>query len=91
MPVHLDGCAKRMLYSEQANVLLVRMHLNMFLTNFENFNFMSNIFQETHDFLVLTGLEIACIYLKTTDRHIRDQGNVRHLNSKLLQCDCSKY
>ena len=56
----------------------------MFLTNFENLNFMLNIFQETHDFLVLTGLEIACIYLKTTDRHIRDQGNVCHLNSKLL-------
>ena len=50
--------AKRMLYSEQPTVLAWR-HLNtMLLTNFENLNSTSNIFQETHDFLVLTEILI---------------------------------
>ena len=56
----------------------------MLLTNFENLNSVWNIL---HDFLVLTVPLIICIYLKTTDRHFRDQGNVRHPNSKLLKCD----
>ena len=69
-------------------VLLARRDLStMILTNFENLNSISNIFQETHDFLVLTDPVIICIYLRTTDRHFRDQGNVRHPTSKLLKCD----
>ena len=46
-----------------------------------------NISQETYDFLVLTDPVIICIYLRTTDRHLRDPGNVRHRTSKLLICD----
>ena len=88
MPVDLVSYAQRMLYSEQPTVLLVRRHLNtMILTNFEKLNSISNIFQETHDFLVLTDSVIIFIYLRTTDRHFRDQGNVRHPTSKLLTCD----
>ena len=88
MPVYLTSYAKRMLYSEQPTFLLARGHLNtMILTNFENLNSISNIFQETHDFLVLTDPVIICIYLRTTNRHFRDQGNVRHPNSKLLKHD----
>ena len=30
---------------------------------------------------------IICIYLRTSDRHFGDQGNVRHLTSMLLKCD----
>ena len=79
MPVYLVGYATRMLYSEQPTVLLAWRHLNtMLLTNFENLNSISNIFQETRDFLVLTDPLIICTYLKTTDRHFRDQVNVRH-------------
>ena len=48
----------------------------MILSNFENLNSILNIFQETHYFLVLT-----------TNRHFRDQGNVRHPTSNLLKCD----
>ena len=67
---------------------LARKHLNtMILANFENLNFISKIFQETHDFLVLMDPVITCIYLGTTDRHFRGQGNVRHPISKLLKYD----
>ena len=80
--------AKRMLYSEQPTVFLDRRHLNtMILTNFENLNSISNIFQEIHSILVLTEPAIIYIYSRTTDRHFRDQGNVRHPTSKLLKCD----
>ena len=76
------------LYSEQPTVLLARRHLNtMILTTSENSNSISNIFQESHDLLVLTVSIIICIYLRTTDRHFLDQGNVRHPSSKLLKCD----
>ena len=88
MPVSLVSYAKRMLYFEQPTVLLARRHLNtMILTNFENLNSISNIFQETYGFLVLTNPVIICIYIRTTDRHFRNQGNVRHPTSKLLKCD----
>ena len=88
MSVYLVSYAKRLLYSEQPTVLLARRHLNtMLLTNFENLNSISNIFQETNDFLVLTDPLIICIYLRTTDRHFREQGNVHHPTSKLLKCD----
>ena len=88
MPVDPVGYAKRMLYSEQPTVLLVWRHLNItLLTNFENLNFISNIFQETQDFLVLKDPAIICIYLRTTDRHFCDQGNVHHPTSKLLKFD----
>ena len=30
---------------------------------------------------------IICIYLRTSNRHFRDQGKVRHPTSKLLKCD----
>ena len=56
-----------MLYSEQPTVLLGWRHLNtmlrMLLANFQNLNSISKTFQETHDFLVLTGPVIICIYL----------------------------
>ena len=88
MSVYLVSYLKRMLYSEQLTVLLARRHLNtMILTNFENLNSISNIFQETHNFVVLTDPVIICIYLRTNDRHFHDQGDVRHLTTKLLKCD----
>ena len=80
--------AKRMLYSEQPTVLLARRHLNtMLLTNFENLNSISYIIQEAHNFLVLRNPVIICLYLRTSDRHFRDQGNDRHPTSKLLKCE----
>ena len=88
MPAYLVGYANGMLHSEQPTVLLARRHLNtMLLTNFENLNFISNIFQETQDFLVLTEPLIICIYLRTTDRQFCDQRNVRLPDSKLLKYD----
>ena len=46
----------------------------MILSNFENLNPISNIFQETRDFLVLTETIINYLYLfKNNDRHFRDQ------------------
>ena len=88
MPVCLVGYAKLMMYSEQPTVLLALRHLNkIILTNFENLNSISSIFQETHDFLILTDQLIICFYLRTTSRHFRDLGNVRHPTSKLLKCD----
>ena len=81
------GYAKRMMYSEQPTVLLSRRHLStILLTNFENLNSISNVFQEAHDPLVLANPLFTCIYL-TTDRHFHDQGNVRRPISKLLKCD----
>ena len=88
MPVYLISYAKCMLYSYQPTVLLARRHLNtVILTNIENLNFICSIFQETHDFLFLTDAVIICIYLRTTERHFRYQGNVLHPTSKLLKCD----
>ena len=88
MPAYLVSYANGMLHSEQPTVLLARRHLNtMLLTNFENLNSISNIFQETHDFLVLTEPLIICIYLRTTDRQFCDQRNVRLPTSKLLKYD----
>ena len=76
-----------MLYSEQPTVLLARRHLNtMILTNFENLNPISNIFQKIHDFLILKDPVIIYIHSKTTDRHFLDQGIFRHSTSKLLKC-----
>ena len=78
---------KHMLCSEQTTVSLDWRHLNtILLTNFENLNSISNIFQETLHFLVLTDPRIICIYLRTSDRHFRHQGNVRHSASELLKC-----
>ena len=57
--------------------------------DFENWNFILNIFQETQDFLVLADPINICNYLQTTDKHFRDWGNVqfkRHPNSKLVKC-----
>ena len=72
-----------MLYSEQPTFFLARRHLNtMTLTSFENLNSISIIFQETHNFLVLT--DSIIIY---ADRHFLDQENVRHPTSKLLKYD----
>lgn len=66
MSVYLVSYTKRMLHSEQQIVVLARTHLNtMILTNFENFNSISNIFRETHGFLVLTDTAIICIYIRT--------------------------
>ena len=88
MPVYLGGYAKLMLYSEQSTVLLARRRLNtMPLTKLENLNSISNIFHETHNCLVLMDPLTIYIYLRTTDRHFRDQWNVRHSTSKLLTCD----
>ena len=89
MAVYLVSYAQRMLYSEQPTVPLARRHLNliMILTNFESLSSILNIFRETHNFLVLTEPVILFIYLRTTDRHFHDQGNVRHPASELLKCD----
>ena len=74
--------------SVKPTVLLARRHPNtMLLTNFENINSISNIFQETQDFLGFKDPQISCIYLKTTNRHFRDQGNVHHPTLKLLKSD----
>ena len=40
---------------------------------FQNLNFISSIFQEKHDFLVLTDPVIICIYLRTTGRYVDQQ------------------
>ena len=40
--------------------------------------------------LILTdpcNIVINCVYLRTNDRHFRDQGNVRYPTSKLFKCD----
>ena len=89
MLVYLVGYLKRMLFSQQSTVLLVRRHLNtMLFINFENLNYILHIFQENTRFLSFDGHPvIVCIYLKTHDRHFRDQGNVRCPTSKLLKCD----
>ena len=86
MPVFLVGYAERMLYSKEPTALLARRHLEK-MTDFENLNSISNISQETRDFLVLTDPLIIFIYLRTNDKHFRDQGNVRHPISKLLKRD----
>ena len=86
MPVFLVGYAERMLYSKEPTALLARRHLEK-MTDFENLNSIWNISQETRDFLVLTDPLIIFIYLRTNDKHFRDQGNVRHPISKLLKCD----
>ena len=71
-------------YPEQPTVLLAQRQLNtILLTNIENLNSILNISQETHDVLVLTDLVIICIYLRTTDRQLSDQGNVHHATSKV--------
>ena len=57
----------------------------MILTNFEDLNSISNIFQETNDSLVLTDPVIIYIYLRITGRRFRDQGNIRYPASKLLK------
>ena len=54
MPVYLDGDTNHMLYPEQPIMLSARRHPNIMLLitlvkNFLNLNFISNIFQETHD------------------------------------------
>ena len=85
MPVFLISYAKDKLHYEQPTVLLARRHLST--TNFENLNSISNIFQETYGFLVLTDPVIISIYLRTTDIHLSDQRNVRHPTSKILKCD----
>ena len=48
----------------------------MFLTNFENLNSISYIFQ-WFDFLVLVDPVNIYIYLRTSDKHFHDQANVR--------------
>ena len=88
MSFYLVDYAKRMPHSEKLSVLLARRHLNrMLLINFENLNSISNMSQETHDFLVFIDPVIICIYLRSTDRHFHDQGNVRHPTSKLRKYD----
>ena len=64
---------------------LAQRQLNMILTNFEDLNSISNIFQETNDSLVLTDPVIIYIYLRITGRRFRDQGNIRYPASKLLK------
>ena len=54
MPVYFVSYANLRLYSEQP-VLMARGHLSTkILTKFENLNSVSNIFQATHNFLVLS-------------------------------------
>ena len=57
-------------------------HLNtILLTNLKNSNSISSIFQEIYNLLVLTDPVLVCIYLRTTDRHFRDQGSIHHTNA----------
>ena len=42
--------------------------------DFENLNYISNIFQVTHNFLVLMDPVIICIYFRTINIHFRYQG-----------------
>ena len=79
-----NTCAK---VSFSAAILFKRRHWKFSDSEFENLNSISNIFQETHNFLVLTDPVIICVYLKTTDKHFHDQENVCHPISKLLKCD----
>ena len=88
MSVYLLNYPKRMLYPEQQTVLLAQRQLNaIILTNIENLNSTLNIFQETHNVLVLIDSVIICIYLRTTDRPLGDQGNFRHPISEVRKCD----
>ena len=88
LSVFIVRYAKRTLYPEQPTVVLAQRNLNtMILTSFKNLPLISYIFQETHNLLVLMDPVIICIYLKTTGRHFRDKGDVRHPTSKLLKCD----
>ena len=81
--IFFDKSRNRMLYSEQPAFLMAQRHLKtMLLTTFENLNSFWNIFQETHNFLVLTDQIIICIYLRTTISHFREQWKVRRLTSK---------
>ena len=54
---------------------------------FWKIKFLSKIFQETQNFLVLTDPLITCIYLRASDIHFRDQRNVCHPTWKFLKCD----
>ena len=75
VPVYLLSYARPLLYSysEQSTILLAQRHLStMIFTNLKNFNSISNIFQKTHDLLVLRDAVIICIYSRTTDRHFCD-------------------
>ena len=59
-PIFFDKCLITLPATQ--SVWLTRRPLNtMILTNFENLNSVSNIFQETHDFLVLKDPVIICI------------------------------
>ena len=72
MPVYLVGYPN-VFCTVISQPFLARRHLNtMFLPNLENLNSFPNIFQETHDFLVLKDPAIICIYSRTTDRDFRD-------------------
>ena len=82
----LVGYARCMLYSKQPTVLLARRHLSiMLLTNFGNLNFISVISQETHN--LSFDRPTNYLFLFTTERHFRYQGNVLHPTSKWVKCD----
>ena len=57
----------------------------MLLSNFDNLNSISNIFQETRD--SFDGPSIIRIYLRTAEKDFLDQGKVRHPSSKLIKYD----
>ena len=44
-------------------------------------------FHFEHNFLLSRDPVIICVYLRTTDKHFHDQGNVRQPTSELLKCD----
>ena len=70
-----------------ANCFLARRHLNkMFLTNFENLNSISNISQETHDFLS------DCNWTRTHN-HLLYKRTLKYLAklAKWLSCVVSTY
>ena len=70
-----------------ANCFLARRHLNkMFLTNFENLNSISNISQETHDFLG------DCNWTRTHN-HLLYKRTLKYLAklAKWLSCVVSTY
>ena len=70
MPVCLVDHAESILYSEQSTALLAWKNLNtMLLNNFVNLNSISNIFQETHDFLVLVTGNFLVFYFHLFKNH----------------------
>ena len=91
MPVDLLRDAKRYLRSNQPSMLLAKRDLNIIPFDlvdkrFQNFNSISNVFQELHEFLILTNYiylrnsQPPFFLVKNTDRGFPDQENINPQN-----------